>query len=541
MNELFEEDIHQTNHLGAPSHTIGIVSGSDSARRFWQEQLNQSKDEFRAKSAYAFHEDLPVNQAFGILLLWQRLKPRLAPDQRALVAFVFGDGTRSTPFTESECGQKPAISTFVRSRSKYRPFRSTVELALRTFAPVEAYLTRSGFRGIVIKWGDEVQIPTRSLLGSDPLFRDADIVRFVSVQAITEDTAKNKDWMAVDEQNHIRGFIPRRPLEDMYQLASEGLFTQRQNQLVGGINLGSIAISHALLDQLLYEFKDDVNDPTADRRNRPDLDPQLFTALVIATIEDPTRRFSAWNKACQESPMLKKLSTHMPQTLERLVRVLSRFSEQHKRPIKIVAMDFGDQYWGDVGQHQSMYSFFMNLANNGPNGKVARALANLPETRDKNGNILAGTTVLGSTVQAKNSIFIDAHIERGKIEDSVLIGTTAGAVNANSAFDVESTTLALNLSERSGSYKVVSKNIIDLPAGTRATTLFLPEKDSLFMIKEDMPLKGNHSVYQKAVLDNLISFNEAHQVVTQADPQATEETRRTKRQEIEVAIDKSNT
>lgn len=521
---------------GSPASVLSIVSGSGSAQKFWAQRLTDIQGEFKARSTHAFHEDLPVNQAFGILLLWQRLRPKLQPNDSALIAFVFGDGTRSTPFTETECGQKPAMATFVRSSSPHRPFRSTVELALRTFAPVEAFIRRSGFEGIVIKWGDEIQIPTRDLSGQDPLFANADIVRFVSMQAMTEDTAKNKDWVAVDAGGTVRGFIPRRPLSAMQELAKRGILRKNGTQLVGGINLGSIAISRALLDILLETFEQEVNDPTADRKQRPDLDPQLFTALMVATIDHSEEREQTWIRERKESPALEELEHQFPDIISRLRGALDRFQQRHGRPVRIVAMDFGDQYWGDVGQHRSMYAFYMALVQDGPSGEVARSLAGLSETRDANGNILVGNTYLGEAVVAKNSIFIDAHIDEGNIEQSVLIGTRAGHLQARKAFDVQSTVKEMVLSPRSGTYKVVSRDPVHIELGGRATTIFLPDGEALYQITEDTPLKGSASAYSEPILENPMSFRDTHKIVSKADPETTEQQRTNKREEIEAIL-----
>src|SRR5690606_10272375 len=130
-----------------------------------------------AERVVALHEDLPVNQAFGVLLAWQRLKPELVPRKGALLSFVFGEGTRATPFTETDNGQKPAMLSFVRTGEAASRYLPMAELALRYFAPVEAHLRRSGFAGLVIKWGDEVQIPSQPLHEENPLFAGADVVR----------------------------------------------------------------------------------------------------------------------------------------------------------------------------------------------------------------------------------------------------------------------------------------------------------------------------------------------------------------------------
>ena len=90
---------------------------------------------------------------------------------------------------------------------------------------------------------------------------------------------------------------------------------------------------HKLLDVLLEELAVEVNDPAADRSQRPDLDPQMFTALTIATIRERKERAEAWRQALAESPAMRNLAEMMPSILERLVAVVERFeSRQHDIP-----------------------------------------------------------------------------------------------------------------------------------------------------------------------------------------------------------------
>src|ERR671914_508286 len=86
---------------GKTPGSLAIVSGSESARDFWQKILDGARRSLQAISVFSFHEDLPVNQAFGVLLLWQRLRDAADRTRGTLAAFVFGSGTRSTPFTET--------------------------------------------------------------------------------------------------------------------------------------------------------------------------------------------------------------------------------------------------------------------------------------------------------------------------------------------------------------------------------------------------------------------------------------------------------
>ncbi|MDD4982266.1 MAG: hypothetical protein PHS12_05905, partial [Candidatus Omnitrophica bacterium] len=499
---------------GATPEVIGTVSGSVSAQNFWQGLLNSTRESFKAKAALSFHEDLPTNQAFGILLLWQRLREKIERDHSSLIAFVFGDGTRSTPFTETDCAQKPAINTFVNvpaGEGKVR-YLSMVELAMMYFIPVQQYLRRSGFAGLVLKWGDEVQIPTRSLSGADELFRDADIVRFVSIREMTDDEARNKDWVGVNANRQITIFIPRRPLSEMEELADKGLLERRDGRLFGGVNLGSVAISYVLLDALLNEFGADVNDTGARRKDRPALDPEFFTALCIALIDDETERNKSWQESINSSKDVKKMSEKMPDILERLRKVAVGFKKANGRAIKMVAMDFVDQYWGDVGQHKKIYEFYMALNANTPDGEISRSIAGIPDSRDKNGNIIVGDSFVSPEVEVRNSVLINTVITgKGKVWDSVLINTRVRDIEVEKGYDFGSVTSRLTIKEYGGTYKCIYAEPVYAGEKERVTALFLPGREvQLYRVMEDTELKDKDN-YDKPILGNPTSFRQAHE------------------------------
>ncbi len=520
-----------------PAALLATVSGSASSQRFWQHRLDLTKGDFGCRQALSLHEDLPVNQALGVLLLWQRVKSHFDPAGGALAAFVFGDGTRATPFTETDNGQKPAIMSFVKapqtSAASGSRYLSMVELALLYFAPVEDYLRRSGFKGLVIKWGDEVQIPSTPLDGTDPRFTDADVVRFVSMRPMTPDQAMNKDWVGVDPGGNITAFIPRRPLSEMHALADRGLLQRRGEELWGGINLGSIALSQALLDELLSEFEAEVADESALRGDRPDLDPQMFTALTIAAIEDDHERRRAWETALDESGAMQNLQTKMPSLLPRLCQVLQRFQERYGRPVRMVAMDFGEPYWGDIGQHREIYEFFMALNDPGERGQIARALAGIDAQRDERGNLLVGDVRLSPDVEVRNSVLMDCQLlGRGHVTDSVLIGTATGDVEARQAFDVLSTVGELRLAARAGSYKVVSAGSIIAEEEERLTTLFLPNDITQLRVCESTDLRQRELNYDAPLPGNTMSFRRAHELMLEMDPGEVQQRRDHARQAV---------
>ncbi len=523
---------------GTPPALLGTVCGSEPAQRFWRHHLERMQPELRARTVRSLHEDLPVNQAFGLLLMWQRIRDELSPGAGALLAFVFGEGSRATPLTECEGGQKPAMHSFVvQGEGSERRSLSIVELALRTFAPVEAYLRRSGFDGVVVKWGDEIQIPTLPLHGSSRHFEGADVVRFVSISEMNENLSANKDWVGVDASGRVTAFIPRRPLGEMERLADRGLIQRRDGRLYGGINLGSIALSRVFLDALLDEFSAEVNDPSADRKRRPDLDPQLFTALTIAAVDDVAQRNTAWTQSVQESSAMAKLDGDMPGILDRLRRVLDHFECQHGRPIKMVAMDFGEQYWGDIGQHRAMFDLYTSLLSSEPRGRITRALAGLDDEVDERGNRIAGSSEVGPNAQVARSVLIDAQIHEGHIEDSVLIGTRCFRLDARDAFDVQSTVGELELSPRAGTYRLVDPGSIALRSGERMTTVVLEEGHYHLRVHEDDNLRDRENTYEVPIHGNSVAFAEAHRWALASNPERCEARRRALEEDARTAID----
>jgi hypothetical protein len=513
---------------GQTPGTLAIVSGSESAKNLWQKILQGAKSSLKAISVISLHEDLPVNQAFGVLLLWQRLRDATDRIRGTLAAFVFGSGTRATPFTETDNAQKPAIVTPVRviSDGKER-YLTMVELAIRYFLPVQQYLMRSGFEGLIIKWGDEVQIPTCDLSGHNPeLFGNADIVRFVSIQEMTTDSAANKDWVGVNDKQHVTAFIPRRPLSDMEKLADRGLVHKRDGKLYGGVNLGSVAVSYELLDTLLNEFKGEVNDSTANRNARPALDPEFFTALTIAVNQDEHERRKAWQRAIQESKDVQQLSETIPDVLERIQRAIGAL----QRPVQMVALDFQDQYWGDIGQHPQIYDFYMGLNEPGPKGDILRALADIRDQRDEHGNIIVGDSYISQNITVRNSVLINVTLTgQGRIEHSVLIGTRAGNINIENGFDVLSTAPGLQVASRGGMYKVVSDVPVSVAEGERVTTLFMPTHGThLMRVHEHTNLRDTAATYDVPICGNPVSFKDAHEDMGRITVEELEQARSTK-------------
>ena len=77
----------------------------------------------------------------------------------------------------------------------------------------------------------------------------------------------------------------------------------------------------------------------------------------------------------------------------------------------------------------------------------------------------------------------------------------------------------LSLAPRAGSYKIISAGKVKLGRGERATTLFLPDgEEHLLRVHEDTDLRDRKSSYDIPILENPISFREAHRAMGQISP-----------------------
>jgi len=295
-------------------------------------------------------------------------------------------------------------------------------------------------------------------------------------------------------------------------------------------------VSRLLLEALLSEFSTEVNDASADRKLRPDLDPQFFTVLMTALIDDDHERAETYAANVREVPALAKLDRTFPALLQRLRRVVTKFAGEHGRKPKVVAMDFGDQYWGDVGQHKDIRRFYMALNQADADGEIARALAGLTGPRDARGNLISADSKLGPGVDVSGSVLIDCELTgTGSVKDSVLIGTRVRNIRAAKAFDVLSTAPALELAEGAGTYKVVSPEPLRVPENERVTTLFLPGgREVLMRAHEQLDLRDRQNNYETAVLENPLPFSEAHELMMSM-PVEELEARRARATEVALA------
>jgi hypothetical protein len=187
----------------------------------------------------------------------------------------------------------------------------------------------------------------------------------------------------------------------------------------------------------------------------------------------------------------------------------------------MVAMDFGEPYWGDIGQHRQIRQFYMALLDPGPEGAIARAIAGIDVAPDEHGNRIVNCKLpVGAKIE--NSVLVDCDVRRAcDLDRCVLVGTRAGVVYGHRAFDVDSAVGVLRLAPGAGSYRVVDPKQVSVSESQRVTSLFLDPVGAAplhLWVREDTDLRARKEQYDVPVLGNPISFAEAHARASALEP-----------------------
>src|SRR5690349_25062880 len=107
------------------------------------------------------------------------------------------------------------------------------------------YLNECGFHGCLVKWADEAIIPGVSWNAHRDIYADVDVVRSVFKTEITEDLAREKDWIVTDTHKGLMHFQYARQHIDSLRRRIAELEPGRYDT---GVNLGNLAISYDFMD-----------------------------------------------------------------------------------------------------------------------------------------------------------------------------------------------------------------------------------------------------------------------------------------------------
>jgi hypothetical protein len=400
-----------------PRDVVAIANGGDAPAVVTAlEQLRHRI--FRADGDTAIHgaeEPVRRGQLLGMIDALRDWVPR-DPDGVALGIMLPGQGTRLSPLTQRLGGIKPFIPMPIRTAGD-GGWLSAAAASLHSWVLVTDALARAGFRGIAWKWGDEPQLPSIALDDLALELHHADAVRFGKPAAITDDLARNKEWLLVDEQHTLVAQVRRRPADALRErLAAAGPGARAL------VHIGSPALSHRFVRALVDTF--------GGLEGWLDIDGYLFEAL--------THDADAWRHEAERDAGIAKLLAVCPDFYARTRAMKTRLEDERGAALHIAVVDCGaDTWWGDMGQLGSAHLAYARLADADADGEFARRLAAIAhvvpdaygnrvlDARIPNDGRVRGAVVVGSWIgddaTVRGAVVIDSDLDRVVLERGAVV------------------------------------------------------------------------------------------------------------------------
>ncbi len=485
---------------------VNVVSGSLSDQAYWRERLIETRrDVFRADDGTMILSSLEKTRKgnfLGSLNAWIEIQGALQDQplpSMMLMNMVFGMGKRLSPFTQALANRKPAFPTPMRSANQ-ELYLTTADVASMSAALWQHHLESNGFKGVIVKWGDEAVIPGKIWESGTTKYQDVDGLRFIWQTEPTVDLAREKEWVEYDAQTAQMTFQYTR--QDLDSLR-ERLSRHGQGRRVG-VNLGSLGISYALMEVAEEVFREDV----ADENKWVDWDP--YTWIAISCQEESEWRAEANLEERMGKTGMRDLEKRIPDFFHKIQRCRELFRQRYGRWPVIGVLDFGEPFWMDWGLHLSMRRSLEALVTDSDQGAASRELFHLPQERDKNGNILVRSSI-PHHADIRDSLLIDTIITDPEtvMRAGLVVAGRHRKVEmpyGGSALFCASDELKFNGPHCIAFYAIGDK--LKLEKGDRLTCLYLPD-GSVEMRSNESLVNYEGENYSMPVMNNTISFEEA--------------------------------
>lgn len=479
-----------------------IVVANESEQRFWHDTLAPHADRPPALIA----ERGRKGNLLGALQAIKRLDSDADVDQ---LVMLFGTGSRLSPFTQALANKKTAFP--LPDADRGADGITIGELAIRSSSGWPNSLRRAGFDGILVRWGDEILIPSVDL-GALPDLSGADVVRLGSRLEPTELLAEEKEWLLADRRTgELKVELSRQPLEPLrVQIEREGdcdLF----------VNLGTFAATPAFFGAAVTAFSDLVDDAGT----QINWDPYFWQALHTPTDEE--WRALLEEEAANGRPGIADLSREIPTFFERVKDVRSRFQASTGRPLSVRVLDIGTTYWVDVGNHEALRGSLRSIFEPTPDGDVVRALLGLPDRLGEGGSFVADSEVSDGSV-VENSLVIGSQLgAASNLRSSIALGSRIGALDASlHSAAIGCAAGHMELGDEAIAFRHVAEKAIVEPGGSLTT---VRTDDDTVTVRLNGKIGSGD--YENVVAPNDVSFAELSQIVADVDAISLQETLRT--------------
>jgi hypothetical protein len=510
MSEYWQKNINTIQRIikeNLGPQVVNIVSGSEADQEYWQGRLEDTRhDVFRADgktTIFSSMERTRKGNFLGTVNAWMGIRNALEGQDLPpvmLMNMVFGLGKRLSPFTQALTNRKPAFPTPMRSSSGAM-YLSTADAASMSATLWLHHLESNGFKGMVVKWGDEAIIPGKVWEANKESYKEVDGLRFVWQTEPNEDLAREKEWVEFDAKTAQMTFqYTRQGLESLRnRLAMQG----KDGRLVA-VNLGSLGIAYRLMEVVQEIFRADVTDDL----EWVDWDPYTWIALSCQGEEDWKAEGNLEDRMGKSG--LRDLEKRIPAFYQKIQQVRDRFQQLYGRPPMIKVLDFGQPYWMDWGLHLSLRRSLEALTTDSALGITSRELFHIPHERDQNGNIvLRSTFPRGADI--RDSVLIDTIIaDPGSVVHS---GVVVAGRHRNLQMPEGGCALfcAAERMEFSGPHSIAFKytgDLARLAEGDRLTCLYFAD-GAVEMHTNESQVNYEGENYSLPVMGNPLSFEEA--------------------------------
>jgi hypothetical protein len=387
-------------------------------------------------------------------------------------------------------------------------FLRTVDLANLSANSWIRHLANCNFKGMIVKWGDEAVIPGVDWDAKPRDLSNVDAVRFVWKTKITEDLAREKEWVVIDPAT---GFMKQ-------QLSRQDLATLKQRiALLGdgvevGVNLGSLAISYPFLDTALEVLREDVLEPS----KWANWDPYAWIALCCQ--DEAQWRAEAAHEERLGGTGIRELEARYPDFYPKLAGLRGALESRTGRPLAIGVVDFGETFWVDLGLHLTLRETMDALVTDSDRGRATRELFGIPHNRDKNGNIMVRSS-FPPPAAIRDSVLIDSVIRdhNSVIQRGVVVGGRHGWLSMPQGGSA--LFCAADRMEYSGPHGVAFRSLgreITVAEGGRHTSMMLPDGPT-DMVSNESVLDYSGDNYAQPILGNAISFEDAGRIMSALD------------------------
>lgn len=515
------ENVGLVQQNAGPAMAI-VVSGSKSDQVYWGEHFGRTScDVFRQDgSAYiaSVYERSLRGNFLGTFNAWAEAAPDIAsrgvqlPDV-ALISMVFGKGKRLSPFTQALGNRKPAFPTPMKA-AQSGLFLRTVDLANLSANAWIHQLAANGFRGMIVKWGDEAVIPGVDWDAQPRDLSQVDAVRFVWQTEITRDLAREKEWVVTDPATGLMRFQFSRQDQDTLQ----GRIAALGDNLQVGVNLGSLAISYPFMDTALEVLRDDILDPV----KWANWDPYAWIALCCED-EEQWRAEAAYEEQLGRTG-IQELEARYPDFYPKLARLRKALESKTGRPLAIGVLDFGETFWADLGLHLTLRETMDALTTESDRGRATRDLFGIPHERDRKGNITIRSSI-PSSADIRDSVIIDSVIKDP--DSTIQKGVVVGGRHDWLSMPQGGCALfcAADRLQFQGPHGVAFRSIgskITIAEGGRHTSLLFADGPE-DMIANESVLDYSGDNYTKPILGNARSFKDAGAILSAMDGRELEE------------------